>query len=250
MLPLVEEDVDALSLYMEIHKSIWNMEQHVRYSTLNYEDGLIELKSIHEKVSKMDSTMQGWIKPVEVISYLTGIIAKHLAANKVAKGYQIIFSVLCESKSIVEASTELHQLTGSDRYKTMLDPTNKEFVYHLSEHDCFMRRTGKCSLELSPQELQEYLIQDKDNRSDSSVSYCRNLLQSFQQKGIQCSVDIQHNTACGHYTFTGGQHRTCIAKKTNISVPANVAEQQTYCKMCSSQRSGDKSFIDKDDYIA
>ncbi|CAG7651637.1 hypothetical protein ACFQI7_27985 [Paenibacillus allorhizosphaerae] len=249
-LPLSEEDVDALTLYMEIHKTVEKLEQHLRYSQINYEEGLKELKSIHEKIYKVDSSMEGWISPVAVLSHLSSIIAKHFHANNVARGFQIIYSFLCETKNIKEATSELHQLANSDRYNEVMDPSDKEFVYHLSKYDCFMRRTGKCSLDLSPSEFQEYQIQDENNRSEASVHYCRNLLQSFQTIGIQNSVEIQHNTACDHYSFTDGQHRSCIAKKVQMNLPAKIAIQQSYCRICSSRRSGDTRIIDADDYIA
>ncbi|WP_340018394.1 ParB N-terminal domain-containing protein [Paenibacillus sp. FSL H3-0457] len=123
----------------------------------------------------------------------------------------------------------------------MFDPTKHQFSYMLSKYDCFRKLTGKCSLMLTDDEFKKFALKEKpineeetyEDREEQSVHYCRLLLRSFHSRGILKPVII-HPNSCGHYAFTDGQHRTCIAKTVGmVNIPANISEaSSSECRVC------------------
>jgi hypothetical protein len=121
------------------------------------------------------------------------------------------------------------------------DPTLHDFSYMLSKYDCFRKLSGKCSLLLNEKELMNYSNNEKplkpdeeySDRKENSVHYCRLLLKNFEEKGIQYSIDINPHS-CKHFSFSDGQHRTCIAKTAGINdIPANIHEAwDSECRVC------------------
>ncbi|GMX64508.1 hypothetical protein Elgi_37770 [Paenibacillus elgii] len=120
------------------------------------------------------------------------------------------------------------------------DPTQSKFAYMLSKYDCFRKLTGKCSLTLNEDEYNHYAAKEKLNSKDTyeffednSVHYCRLLANSMIEKGIKKPVSI-NPFSCGHFAFTDGQHRTCIAKTIGLKeVPAYIGEAwECECRVC------------------
>lgn len=104
-----------------------------------------------------------------------------------------------------------------------INPSDCSFAFRMSEYDCYALRTGRCSLYLSNKEAKKIHKTEK-NTSDSNVMYCRDLKDSllndnyFEDLSYQSnnySIRI-HQRICGHYVFTDGQHRSCIAKHLNV----------------------------------
>lgn len=128
----------------------------------------------------------------------------------------------------------------------MFDPTQHEFSYMLSKYDCFRKLTGHCSIGLNEHELIKYsnlekplrINEEYHERKENSVHYCRLLLKSIKQKGMQSSVDLNPNS-CGHFSFSDGQHRTCVAKEAGIrNIPVNFQEAwESECRVCYFKRS-------------
>ncbi|WP_156826291.1 ParB N-terminal domain-containing protein [Paenibacillus terrigena] len=117
------------------------------------------------------------------------------------------------------------------------DPTSHECAYMLSKYDCFRKLTGKCSLLLPEEEVKQYTDVEINTRyedhKENSVLYCRLLMKSLLEKGFIYPVEIS-SCSCGHYVFTNGQHRTCIAKTINItSIPALYGGAwDSDCRVC------------------
>ncbi|ULO04752.1 hypothetical protein H1230_16440 [Paenibacillus sp. 19GGS1-52] len=121
------------------------------------------------------------------------------------------------------------------------NPTSIEFTYMLSKHDCFRKLTGKCSLQLTDSEKKRYTLAERTLTEDdtywdfeaNSMYYCPLLLKSIQNKGMQNSIEINPHS-CGHYSFSSGQHRTCIAKTSGIqNIPANIHKAwNSECRVC------------------
>lgn len=104
-----------------------------------------------------------------------------------------------------------------------INPSDCSFVFRMGEYDCYALRTGRCSLYLSDEEAKG-IHESEKNTSDSNVMYCRNLKESLlndnyfedpSQQSKNYSIRI-HKRNCGHYVFTDGQHRSCIAKHLNL----------------------------------
>ena len=110
----------------------------------------------------------------------------------------------------------------------------------LSKHDCFRKLTGKCSLQLTTRQKRRYKFNDKifvkgrywDYKANS-VYYCPLLLKSIIDKGMQNRVELNPHS-CGHYSFSEGQHRTCVAKTSGIhGIPANIHDKwSSECRVC------------------
>ncbi len=105
-----------------------------------------------------------------------------------------------------------------------IDPTKYTFCFRLDKYDCYGLRKGICSLYLSNEEAKTISQQEEGQFKESSVLYCRNLAKEllddgyFENESFQndmYSIRLQEGD-CGHYQFTDGQHRTCIAKHLQI----------------------------------
>lgn len=116
------------------------------------------------------------------------------------------------------------------------DPTQQEFCYALTENTCFRIKTGQCSLDLNYEEFENFISfeEPSENKTLNSVHYCRSLHTSFINEGIHNPIHIASNI-CGHYGFTDGQHRTCIAKSQNIkAIPARISiNKSSKCRACT-----------------
>ncbi|UOR14100.1 hypothetical protein [Halobacillus amylolyticus] len=106
-----------------------------------------------------------------------------------------------------------------------VNPTENNFSYRLGQYDCYALRKGVCSLYLSEEEAQKVKEKEGHCIGESNVMFCRDLAKSLLNKDYFNTPRFQeevmsikmHIRSCGHYTFTDGQHRTCIAKHLNIS---------------------------------
>ncbi len=101
-----------------------------------------------------------------------------------------------------------------------IDPTKHQFCYCLSKYDCYELKHGTCSLYLSKDEVNKIIEKEGENSNENSVTYCRDLAKSllknnYYQQQQKFSIKM-HPRDCGHYVFTDGQHRTCIAKHLSI----------------------------------
>lgn len=115
-----------------------------------------------------------------------------------------------------------------------INPTKKTFTYALGKYDCYELRAGVCSLYLSEEQAKTISEVEGNAYGESNVMYCRTLAKklldinyyerpSFQEKIFSIRM---HQRDCGHYVFTDGQHRTCIAKHLNIqSMYANIEKR-------------------------
>lgn len=104
------------------------------------------------------------------------------------------------------------------------NPTVKKFTYCLTSHDCYELRSGICSLYLSEEEAELISEKEGDVYGDGNVMSCRTLAKTLLDIKYYDDPSFQdalfsirmHPRDCGHYVFTDGQHRTCIAKHLNI----------------------------------
>ncbi|HDR7255143.1 TPA: hypothetical protein QCW96_004523 [Bacillus pacificus] len=123
-----------------------------------------------------------------------------------------------------------------------INPTKEIFSYRLDEYDCFELRTGICSLYLSENEANSIHKKEKIS-GESDVLYCRNLAKDLYQSKYFENINFQdvtfsirmHHQNCGHFDFTDGQHRVCIAKHLNVkALFANIEPQgNAYFSSCS-----------------
>lgn len=122
-----------------------------------------------------------------------------------------------------------------------INPTKCQFCYSLTEYDCYELRQGICSLYLSEEKAQEISEKEGKSSNESDVMYCRNLAESLLSNNYfgkeQMFSIIMHPRDCGHYVFTDGQHRTCIAKhlainSMYITLENYQADYELKCRAC------------------
>jgi len=130
------------------------------------------------------------------------------------------------------------------------DPRNKSFCFRMDGYKCFFRKTGKCSLELTKSETEQYIKKENEERKfvidedshwyypKNSVKYCQLLRDDILQNGVKREIIVFSNS-CGHYSFDAGQHRSCIGKRSNISsIPVEQhGDNESLCSHCSSMKS-------------
>ncbi|MBK5482665.1 hypothetical protein JFV29_12305 [Peribacillus sp. TH16] len=125
------------------------------------------------------------------------------------------------------------------------NPTKCQFSYRLGKYDCYELRKGTCSLYLSEEEADQVRKEEDNKFYDSNVMFCRDLARSllndkyFKDSSFQESdFSIRmHPRDCGHFEFTDGQHRTCIAKHLNIQsmfvkVETYKVDYEIICRAC------------------
>lgn len=116
------------------------------------------------------------------------------------------------------------------------DPRGKEFHFKLDKYSCYRCKEGNCSLKnISLDELKEY------NSSgvippESSKEYCIGMAKLFLEGEFETPAVI-YKQSCGHYSFSDGQHRTCVVahlleKDANVILKADVIEQNILCYVC------------------
>lgn len=110
------------------------------------------------------------------------------------------------------------------------NPENKEYYFNNCNEDfCYKNRHGICSLDLSEDEIKS--IPPEKYAGDADVNYCRNIYKSLIKDGQKYPIYLSINK-CGHYTFTDGQHRTCIASKKGLKLIAEVHQNNDICRVC------------------
>ncbi|MFD1736116.1 hypothetical protein ACFSCX_06015 [Bacillus salitolerans] len=125
-----------------------------------------------------------------------------------------------------------------------IDPTNCSFCYRMDGYDCYELRKGVCSLYMS-KEKAEMIHKEEKKFGESSVMYCRDFADKLLNQDYFNSKSYQedlysirtHKRDCGHYEFTDGQHRTCIAKHLNIPsmyvmLECHPSDYRVICNAC------------------
>jgi len=123
------------------------------------------------------------------------------------------------------------------RQRELITPARMIFVFRLGAGECHKKLTGVCSLERARPD------RTKDNGEESDYDFCPKLLKSLTSGNFpvriarKMPVDIIQYK-CGHWQFNDGQHRTCIAKRKNLSFEAELSTSSTkLCDACTGKDS-------------
>jgi hypothetical protein len=129
--------------------------------------------------------------------------------------------------------------------KKTIDPSKYTFVYRLTDGECHKELTGTCSLDKKT---------GKGDNGESGVAYCQRLYRSLVQDKQFFPVYIVKAT-CGHFEFSDGQHRVCIAQRTGLKLKAVVEDMPEPCRICKPRESemgadyDDVILVDVDDFV-
>ncbi|MDN9956206.1 hypothetical protein KLM53_17075 [Clostridioides difficile] len=102
----------------------------------------------------------------------------------------------------------------------------------------------------------EELEREKTSSSNcNDINYCRFIANLFLHDKFTAPARINLNKSCNHYSFTDGQHRTCVVSKllnlgADVNLRANYQEQNCECIYCRRKKDliikkGDIFFFDK-----
>ena len=129
--------------------------------------------------------------------------------------------------------------------KTKFNPTNHSYAFRLKGSCYALKSGGVCSLNLTSEEVKlEYEKERTDKQNiykEESVLYCRELAEflieiDYYNDASKDPFPITiHQNYCGHFTFSDGQHRTCIAKHLTIdSIEVEYHDNENFkCAVCS-----------------
>ncbi|WP_040210858.1 hypothetical protein [Clostridium polynesiense] len=120
------------------------------------------------------------------------------------------------------------------------DPKGKQYYFSFCKQDCYQAMHGKCSLDLSEDEVK--LIPENDCEGDSKVSHCRNTYKSIISEGQSSPILITDNI-CNHYTVDDGQHRICIASKKGLMLEAYITKSDDVCHVCKKEEEIKESIL-------
>jgi hypothetical protein len=121
-----------------------------------------------------------------------------------------------------------------DEEMTIIQPATMTFLYRLSHKECNKKLTGECSLE------RETPDRTHDVGDEADYDYCPEMLERMTG---QLADLISRNYpitlvkhSCGHYSFSDGQHRTCIAQRKGLEVAAVILPDNEVCDYCDVRR--------------
>lgn len=118
------------------------------------------------------------------------------------------------------------------------NPKNKTYYFNgCDEYFCHKTKYGVCSLDLSETEVinryKKYVKTRYDEEYD--VNYCIKIYKSIIEEGQKYPIYL-NLMKCGHYIFTDGQHRTCIAAKKNLNLNVELDIIDDICYECSEEK--------------
>jgi len=110
----------------------------------------------------------------------------------------------------------------TEQRDVIIDPRKESYCFTFSKRDCYKLATGRCTFELTEEEYEEEKAKCNYRYHHASrVGYCRELLEKMSDGGTMSATTSTgingFRNSCGHIAFLNGQHRTCIAKKNNLS---------------------------------
>lgn len=135
------------------------------------------------------------------------------------------------------------------------NPRGKEYYYTACNEDfCYKNKNGICSLDLTDEEVKninrKFDKEDYRYYQENSVSYCREIYESLMKDGQKHLVYLNKGT-CGHYTFTDGQHRICIAARKGLKLDVQLHIDSEYpCWICMQESKILKSIKNVEDMVA
>lgn len=114
----------------------------------------------------------------------------------------------------------------------MIRPATMEFHYQypLDAYTCYHLHTGTCSLDLPFNDAVEAPNRNPYYQQETA---CQSLCVSLKQGDTPPVEIIKHD--CGHFSFTDGQHRVCIAQRQDLEIPAIISEGGPMCCFCARQ---------------
>lgn len=122
------------------------------------------------------------------------------------------------------------------------NPQGKEFDFNFEKGTCYKLASGVCALEAFFKDLDcpdyyEYCSRDHFDR-------CVRAYLSLKNNITIGNLPILHLHKCGHYGFTDGRHRICVALKKNMLIDIEFHKSiiDDVCEKCLPVNTPDKLF--------
>ena len=122
--------------------------------------------------------------------------------------------------------------------KTDFYPLGKTYYFNFNDYSCHKCLTGKCPLdELTIEEIEKLPKPEGAYIKEQSWEYCANLARKLLTYEDSPTIWMNFNKECGHYSFSDGQHRTCIIarlyqKGKKIKFQPFLSGNQCKCPQC------------------
>jgi hypothetical protein len=108
----------------------------------------------------------------------------------------------------------------------LINPSTMLFHFQMGDGECHAQLTGTCS-------LKKARATGKQQGGEAGVHYCQNLFADIMRYGFRSPIDV-FKYRCGHYGFSDGQHRVCIAKRVGLNLPAMISTiDDQDCEHCA-----------------
>jgi len=239
LLPLTIEDRDHITTYLHLLSNISRMRKIVANPLKedHVSEALVLLKEASLYVSACDNMTIDNVNPFTFITEMIHImLADIVLKTNYMKALLAVGRFLNDELPLSVITNELITLSQyPTKYETILDAQSESFCIKLDKYECFKRKTGICTFDLTPEQFSEYAADCDSTGGEESVHYCRGLLNIMSKNGT-LPIDAFRNDACGHIGINDGQHRSCISKRFALPLPAQFTRYNSYCASCSKIR--------------
>ncbi|MEF3304281.1 hypothetical protein [Paenibacillus sp. GYB003] len=243
ILRFVPEDLDHIELALKYGRAVGNATEALRdvYNRGKWVEPLTILRDLADEIPNLDLAAIDYVEPWTFFNQVLDAIARKVRSINYARAVLLLSEFVSKHKTVEQTITMLETLNEyAGPEQVNLDAANEFFDLGLDEFTCFRIRTGVCSLMLSENEFERFLESEASRQHDkSSVHYCRHMLTLMRNNGTP-PVRAVRNLTCNHVSLTDGQHRSCISKTMNMTLPTELISQRTYCNSCAGKRKESK----------
>lgn len=126
----------------------------------------------------------------------------------------------------------------------IIHPKNHQFAFQFDKGECYEKLNGKCSL------FEEFDINNITQASTqrNTKEYCQKLYAAMLKKSYFVNGYI-HHCGCGHFDFTDGRHRVCIAQKKELPIEIDISSGFELCLDCENTGVKVKNMSKKQNFL-
>lgn len=257
-LPISEFDRAAVAEILFFHRSLGEIEKIFREEIINFTPSVLEiLLDMATRFSRLDAGISEAVRPQRFIESTLMHIASYITNSRYFKVMETIYGYLDKGGDAAVVAAQIEEILDEPGETGLFDVSNRVFAFRLGKFDCYMRSSGICSLDLTEDQYAAAsaaeIEQGKKMMDEDSVHYCVRFRNHILREGVEniAPARMLEFEMCGHTSFSDGQHRACIAKRSGHLLHAtNIKQKNCLCGICSMRRSGSEvgsnEFVDEE----